>query len=108
MLVNVGPVKGRHIIKLIADRKPSVTIELGGYVGYSTILFREAVRSHGGKQYLSTEKNPEMAAVASQLVELAGLRDVVKILVGSSDEELVELVRHRQEIEQIEIAFIDH
>lgn len=107
-LMNIGPVKGRHITELIAMHKPSVMIELGGYVGYSAIMFGQAVRNHGGKQYISIEKNPEMAAVANQLVELAGLRDIVKILVGSSNEVLVELVHDQKKIGHIEVVFIDH
>lgn len=49
-----------------------------------------------------------MAAVANQLIELAGLRNVVKILVGSSNEVLLELIRDQKEISQIEMMFIDH
>lgn len=108
MLINVGPVKGAHITGLIAEHKPSTMIELGGYIGYSAILFGDAVRANGGKKFYSLEKNPEMAAVASQLVELAGLRDVVQIMIGSSDESLVELVRERKEIDRIEMLFLDH
>lgn len=108
MLMNIGPVKGAHITGLIAEHKPSTMIELGGYIGYSAILFGDAVRANGGKKFYTLEKNPEMAAVANQLVELAGLRDVVHILIGSSDELLVELVRERKEIDQIEMLFIDH
>ncbi|KAJ6114620.1 hypothetical protein N7486_000398 [Penicillium sp. IBT 16267x] len=91
MLMNVGAKKGQHIVNLISESKPSSMIELGVYVGYSAILFGDAVRSHGGKQYIGIEKNPEMGAIASQLVDLAGLRDIVEILVGSSDEVLQEL-----------------
>ena len=58
------------------------------YVGYSAVLFSDAVRAHGGKHYLSIEQNPEMAAVANQLVDLAGLRDHVRIIVGSSNGKL--------------------
>lgn len=107
-LINVGPVKGAHITGLIAEHKPSIMVELGGYIGYSAILFGDAVRANGGKKFYSLEKNPEMAAVASQLVELAGLRDVVNIIIGSSDESLVELVRERKEIDQIQMLFLDH
>ncbi|KAJ5692533.1 hypothetical protein N7462_001956 [Penicillium macrosclerotiorum] len=107
-LINVGAVKGKSIVHLIAEHKPSVMIELGGYVGYSAILFGDAVRSNGGKKYLSMEKNPEMAAVANQLVDLAGLGDVVRVLVGSSDELLAELIRDRKEIDHIEMLFVDH
>lgn len=108
MLINVGIVKGAHITGLIAEHKPSTMIELGGYIGYSAILFGDAIRENGGKKFYSLEKNPEMAAVASQLVELAGLRDVVHIMIGSSDELLMELVRERKEIVQIEMLFLDH
>jgi len=96
------------VTNLITKRRPSVMIELGGYVGYSAILFGEAIKANGGKQFLSIEKNPEMAAVANQLVDLAGLRDIVRIIVGASDEVLQELVHDRKEITQVEMMFIDH
>ncbi|KAL8953301.1 MAG: hypothetical protein Q9222_000825 [Ikaeria aurantiellina] len=107
-LMNIGPAKGAFIKDLITQRKPSIIIELGGYVGYSAILFGDAVRTHGGKQYLSIELNPEMAAVANQLVDLAGLRDHVQVIVGSSNEVLMERIRDWQEIGQIDMIFIDH
>lgn len=107
MLMNIGDAKGKHIENVIQQQKPSVMIELGVYVGYSAILFGNAVRQHGGKRYIGIEKNPEMAAVANQLVNLAGLSDIVQILVGSSNEVLRDLVNEKQ-IEQIELIFIDH
>jgi len=107
-LMNVGPQKGAFMCELIAERKPSVMIELGGYVGYSAILFGDAVRRHGGQQYLSLELNPEMAAVSSILVDLAGLRDFVRIVIGSSNESLIRLVQQEKKISQIELLFIDH
>lgn len=106
--MNVGLTKGAFITDIIAKRKPSVMIELGGYVGYSAILFGDAIRKNGGKQYLSIEKNPEMAAVANQLVDLAGLRDVVRIIVGSSNEVLEELILEKKEIDLVELIFMDH
>ncbi|OQD76898.1 hypothetical protein PENDEC_c003G01051 [Penicillium decumbens] len=108
VLMNVGAAKGSFVTNLITKRRPSVMIELGGYVGYSAILFGEAIKANGGKQFLSIEKNPEMAAVANQLVDLAGLRDIVRIIVGASDEVLQELVHDRKEITQVEMIFIDH
>lgn len=107
-LMNIGPHKGAYISKLIAEQKPSVMIELGGYVGYSAIKFGDAVRSHGGKEYLSLEVNPENAAVANMLLDLAGLRDFVRIIIGSSNDSLVELIQVEKKISQIEFLFIDH
>lgn len=107
ILTNVGAKKGQHIVDLIREHKPSSMIELGVYVGYSAIKFGDAVRSYGGKQYIGIEKNPEMGAIASQLVDLAGLRDTVQIVIGSSDEVLQELVEEK-ELTQVELIFLDH
>ncbi|KAJ5918178.1 hypothetical protein N7454_010553 [Penicillium verhagenii] len=105
-LMVMGKNKGDHVADIISQRKPEVMIELGGYVGYSAICFGEAMRKNNGKQYLSIEKNPEMAAVADQLVELAGLRGIVRIIVGSTNEVLRELVQ-KGEIEIVEMVLID-
>jgi catechol O-methyltransferase len=106
--MNVGPHKGAFISKLISERKPSVMIELGGYVGYSAILFGDAVRSNQGKQYISLEVNPENAAVANMLIELAGLREFVRIIVGSSNQSLIQLIQTDKKISQVELLFLDH
>lgn len=107
-LMNIGPAKGAFIADIIAEHKPCVMIELGGYVGYSAILLGDALRKHGGKQYISIEKNPEMAAVSTQLVNLAGLRDTVRIEVGSSNEVLQELICETKEIDQVQLILMDH
>ncbi|KAF2265639.1 catechol O-methyltransferase [Lojkania enalia] len=78
-LMNVGEDKGRIVTDLIADVKPKTMVELGGYVGYSCILFGDAVR----------KRNPEFAAVIASLVDLAGLSDIVKAV-------------------QIDLMFLDH
>ncbi|KAJ5161136.1 hypothetical protein N7492_006528 [Penicillium capsulatum] len=108
VLMNIGSAKGAHITSVIDQHKPSVFLELGVYVGYSAILFGQAVRSNGGKKYIGIEKNPEMAAVANQLVDLAGLRGFVQIIVGPSDEVLRELIRERNEITQVDMLMFDH
>ncbi|KAJ5360281.1 hypothetical protein N7517_009472 [Penicillium concentricum] len=106
-LINVGPEKGEVITQLIDELKPKTMIELGCYVGYSAILFGDAVRRNGGERYLSLELNPEFAAVANMLVELAGLRDFVRIIVGRSDESLHKLITSG-DVTKVELLFIDH
>lgn len=106
--MNIGSTKGEYISRLIATNKPSVMIELGGYVGYSAILFADAVRANGGKQYFSLEVNPEMAAISNILVDLAGLRDFVRIMIGPSNESLIRLIRDENKISAAEMVFIDH
>lgn len=106
-LVNVGATKGKIVTDLIDETKPKTMIELGCYVGYSAILFGDALRRNGGERYLSLELNPEFAAIANMLVELAGLRDFVRIIVGRSDLSLNKLYTSG-ELSKIEVMFIDH
>jgi len=37
------------------------------------------------EEYSNLERNPEFAAVSASLVDLTGLRDLVQVIVGSSD-----------------------
>ncbi|KAJ5784449.1 uncharacterized protein N7503_009661 [Penicillium pulvis] len=104
---NVGRPKGDIVVSLIEELRPRKMIELGGYVGYSAILFGNAVRRHGGQQYISLELNPEFAAVANILIELAGLRDFVHTIIGRSDESLKRLYTSG-EVEHVNLMFIDH
>ncbi|KAF2441121.1 hypothetical protein P171DRAFT_465678 [Karstenula rhodostoma CBS 690.94] len=106
-LMNVGEDKGRIVCDLIADVKPKTMVELGGYVGYSCILYADAVRKAGGERYFSFERNPEFAAVISSLVDLAGLDDIVKVVVGSSDESIARL-HSSGALKHIDLMFLDH
>ena len=105
--MNVGDDKGRIVADLIAEVKPEVMVELGGYIGYSALLFGDAVRKAGGHRYYSLERNPEFAAVIMCLVELAGLSDVVKVVVGASDESIQRLY-DSQALKRIDLMFLDH
>jgi catechol O-methyltransferase len=105
--MNVGNFKGKIVCDLIADLKPETMVELGGYVGYSAIMFGDAARRAGGKRYLSLERNPEFAAVSTMLIDLAGLRDVVRVHVGPSDSSLKRLYDEGQ-LERIDLLFLDH
>ena len=105
--MNVGSNKGSIVSNLIAQRKPSCMIELGSYVGYSTILFAGAVRKHGGKRYISFERDAKFAGVAQALVELAGLGDFVTFVVGSSSKNL--FAEHAAgRLDKIDMMFLDH
>lgn len=106
-LMNVGEDKGKIVTDLISEVKPTTMVELGGYIGYSCILFGNAVRQAGGKRYLSLERNPEFAAVIASLVDLAGLSEVVKVIVGSSDVSIRRL-HDTGVLKHIDMMFLDH
>jgi catechol O-methyltransferase len=105
--MNVGNFKGKIVCDLIAELKPETMVELGGYVGYSAIMFGDAVRRAGGKRYFSLERNPEFAAVATMLIDLAGLRDMVRVHVGRSDSSLKRLYEEGK-LKHIDLMFLDH
>lgn len=106
-LMNVGSTKGQLVSKLIAERKPRYMVELGGYVGYSALHFGKALRDAGGIRYFSLERNPEFGAVMMALIELAGLSDVVKVVIGTSAESIKRL-HAGGELEVIDMMFLDH
>ena len=106
-LMNVGSKKGSIVARLIEERKPACMIELGSYIGYSTVLFGDAVKRGGGKQYISFERDPKFAQVASALVELAGLSDIVTFVVGSSSKNI--FAQHASgNLKTVDMMFLDH
>jgi len=106
-LMNVGEDKGRIVCDIIEETKPAIMVELGGYVGYSTILFADALRRSGGKTYYCLERNPEFGAVVASLADLAGLSDVVRVVVGTSSSSVARL--HAEGLlSRIDMMFLDH
>lgn len=65
------------------------------------------MRKAGGKRYFSLERNPEFGAVISSLVDLAGLDDVIKVVVGSSDASIQRLYDSGK-LKHIDLMFLDH
>ncbi|KAL9098898.1 MAG: hypothetical protein Q9163_005525 [Psora crenata] len=106
-LMSIGHYKGGIIRDSIIERKPLTMVELGGYVGYSTILFGDAFRSSGGKKFFCLEMNPEFAAVIMSLVDLAGLSDIVKVIVGQSADSIKRL-HAAKVLQEIDLLFLDH
>ncbi|CAJ2511433.1 Uu.00g070580.m01.CDS01 [Anthostomella pinea] len=106
-LMNIGEYKSKTVVDLIKKEKPEVMVELGGYVGYSAIAFAAAQRAAGGKQYFSLEKNPEFGGVIEKLVVLAGLSDIVKVVVGPSSDSIRHLFTQGK-LQQIDLLFLDH
>lgn len=105
--MNVGVNKGKIVVGLIERIKPKVMVELGAYIGYSAVLFGDAARRAGGKEYYSLERDAGFAAVALSLVELAGLRDFVRVVVGPSAESIGRL-HAENALKHIDLMFLDH
>ena len=110
-LINIGSDKGAKVHNMILQEKPSVLVELGGYVGYSAISFGDAMRKAAGPdqkiRLWSLEFDPLIASIAMNLIELAGLSDVVKVVVGSAADSLRRLKAEGQ-LESVDFLFLDH
>lgn len=105
--MNVGDDKGNIVAGLIRQTRPKTMLELGGYCGYSTILFANALREAGGEKYYSLERNAEFAQNIEALVEFAGLNDIVQVVVGPSNEGIKQLHRSGK-VNHIDMMFLDH
>ncbi|KAK6463365.1 S-adenosyl-L-methionine-dependent methyltransferase [Scheffersomyces coipomensis] len=110
--MNVGPLKGEVIINEIRKVKPKTMIELGGYFGYSAVLFaNELPPDDNTAKYYSFELNPEFANIARQVVDIAGLSDKVEIIVGPAAKSLVEFeskLSSGKGYKSVDFVFIDH
>jgi len=104
--MNVGREKGGVVTNIIAKEKPKTLLEIGGYVGFSAILFGNELRKVGGHKYLSLELNPTFASVARELIALAGLNEIVEIIEGPCRESLRKL--QQQGAGAFDVIFIDH
>lgn len=106
-LMNVGEDKGRIVTDIIHEAKPEIMLELGGYCGYSTILFADAQRSAGGKKYYSLERSSKFAKVIETLVDIAGLSNFVEMIVGPSNEG-IRILHTAGKVKKIDMMFLDH
>ncbi|PMB66248.1 putative catechol O-methyltransferase 2 [Beauveria bassiana] len=106
-LMNIGEDKGAIVTRVIHETQPKVMVELGGYVGYSAILFGNAARAAGAQAYICLERSAEFARIARALIDLAGLGSFVDIVVGPSSHSLRALHASGR-LERIDVLFLDH
>ncbi|KAL2818232.1 S-adenosyl-L-methionine-dependent methyltransferase [Aspergillus cavernicola] len=108
-LMNVGKHKGKIVSDLIAKQRPQTVLEIGGYVGYSAIMFGDALRKAGGQKYVSLEMNPKFASIARALIDVAGLGEFVQVLEGPCRGSLRKLARDNStDSKAWDMIFLDH
>ncbi|CRG82757.1 catechol O-methyltransferase [Talaromyces islandicus] len=113
-LMNVGPHKGALIADIIATERPSSILEIGGYIGYSAIMFGSTLRNTGvpDPRYVSLEMNTQFASVSRALVEIAGLSDIVEIREGACRASLQRLasgtLNQGPRSKKWDMLFLDH
>ncbi|KAF2261177.1 S-adenosyl-L-methionine-dependent methyltransferase [Lojkania enalia] len=110
-LINIGSDKGRILTDLLAEERPKVVVELGTYVGYSAIMLANQMR-HFNKQgeavkLWSLEFDSELANIASEFINIAGLSDVVTVVTGAASESLRTL-KAGGRLDHADLIFLDH
>jgi catechol O-methyltransferase len=107
-LISIGPHKAQVLSDLIKKEHPRVVVELGGYLGYSAILFADSLRDTDGSFHIwSIEKEPRFAAIAEKLIDLAGLSEHITVVVGAA-EEVLNRLKDGSTVTQIDMLFLDH
>lgn len=109
-LISVGPNKQQILADIVTSKKPTLLVELGGYIGYSAILFADAMSRTGVKDPVvwSLEASQEYADIAAKFVDLAGLSHIVKIIAGPAEESLRRLKSNGLWAEGVDVLFLDH
>lgn len=120
-LMTIGKFKGNLILDVIAEKEPTLMIELGCYVGYSAILFGSALSKVNTKiknsgctlsKYFSFEINEEFAEISRKLIDLAGLSECVEIIVGPAGQTLPDFEQRvgltYKKYTAVDLIFIDH
>ncbi|KAK5987037.1 putative catechol O-methyltransferase 2 [Cladobotryum mycophilum] len=110
-LISIGGHKANILSNLIAEEKPQTVVELGGYLGYSAILFADAMRRNSKPdqklRVLSLEMSAEFVSIARELIQLVGLSDIVTVVTGPAEESLRKL--HKEgTLTSVDLLFLDH
>lgn len=88
-------------------------LEFGSYIGWGAVAFGGLLRElHpeaglGEIKLITFEVNPLFAAITSSFVELAGLKDVVDVIVGNA-EESVRRLKGGGGLGKADVVLLDH
>ncbi|CAF1215298.1 unnamed protein product [Rotaria sp. Silwood1] len=104
-LMNIGDRKGKILDDAIRTRKPKTVLELGTFLGYSSL--RMAAQLPNDALIISIEKNPQSAEIAHTIHKHAGVENRIKIIVDSTENVIPQLSKIFH-INTLDFIFIDH
>ena len=99
-LMNIGDEKGELLEEAIKDSKAQNILELGVYLGYSTIRILKNLNENS--QLTSLEANEKFASIAKEHISIAGLSKNHILKIGKSSELITTLK------EPFDFVFIDN
>ena len=98
--MNIGDKKGQILEEYIISSKAKNILELGVYLGYSTIRIARSINDEA--HIHSIEANNDFLEIAKQHLDFAGLREKVSFFQGKASEIIPQLNT------QYDFIFIDH
>jgi len=98
--------RGSALDQAIRAKSPKLTMEIGTYCGYSAVRLGRLLPP--GAKLVSIETDPLFAAIATKVVEHAGLSESVKVLIGSVEERLPSVVSKYSADGKIDALLLDH
>lgn len=97
------------------EPRPKVVVEFGTFVGTSALAWGAILKelngadAAGGVRVYTCELNPKLVQTARDLLQLAGLDDVVSVLEGPGSDSLKKLYAEGKVKEgQLDMVFLDH
>ncbi|XP_078657413.1 catechol O-methyltransferase-like isoform X2 [Branchiostoma floridae x Branchiostoma belcheri] len=97
--------RGEMLDSTIRDTKPRVCLEMGTSYGYTAVRIGRLLES--GARLLTLEPNPQLAKVAEEMVQLAGLLDKVTVITADADDVIPQLTK-KYDVTDIDIVFLDY
>ncbi|UJR22143.1 hypothetical protein I4U23_025207 [Adineta vaga] len=104
-LMNIGDQKGQILDDAIRSRRPKTVLELGTFLGYSSL--RMAAQVPNDATIICVDINPETTEIARAIHKHAGVENRIQIIVGSS-EHVIPQLRKKLHIDSFDLIFIDH
>jgi len=73
----------------IREKQPSICLELGTYCGYSALRIAKNLPANG--RLVSVEVDPLFSAIATKIIEYAGMAHKVKVVTGTVETRMARL-----------------
>ncbi|KAJ3317713.1 hypothetical protein HDU76_001078 [Blyttiomyces sp. JEL0837] len=105
--MSVGDIKGEICKKVIREANPKLMVEIGAFVGYSSVCFASLLSP--GCKYVSFEVDPTYIEIAQKIIDHAGLSDRHHFIHGPFSETYQQLQQFiTEDTKHVDVFFIDH
>lgn len=95
----IGPERGKILVDLVRKVKPKRVLEIGTFIGYSTIMMGKELDSDA--EIITIEIDEDEARIARRNIEMAGIKPKVQVIVGNALEVIPKLSG------EFDLVFID-